>query len=613
MIHALVLAAGESRRMGMPKPLLRFGSQSRSCGDARPTKSGDTTFLERIIGVLRDSDVDGTTVVLGARADTIQASVDLSGVDVAVNEDYRQGQLSSLIKGLKSLPAGTEAILLCLVDHPFITTDVVNRLIGAFRETHRPIVLPVVNGRRGHPALFARSLFDELAHAPQDKGARHVVSANEDRILEVDVPDRGVLTSIDTPADYRSCFGEEPQVVAKEVMIELKEALQIVLDAARPLGNERVDMEDALNRILAEDIPADADMPPFDRATVDGYACRRADLGGRLTVIETIPAGTMPAEAVGPNQCAKIMTGAAVPQGADCVVMVEQTEAVSEGVIRFTGGQTGDNISRRATFVHAGQVILQKGSRLGPAQIAILAAVGHVQPLVAKRPKVAVIASGDELVAPAVAPGPSQIRNSNGPQLLSQLRLMGVTARDYGVVRDVESQIDSTLKAAMAENDVIIISGGVSMGDFDFVPAVLRRNNVQLRFEKVAVKPGKPTVFGQSQRGYCFGLPGNPVSTFVVFELMVKPFLYRLMGHDYSPVCVAMSLDEPVTRKDTDRQAWVPVRLTGPTDVRPVRYHGSGHILALCEADGLICMEISVARIEKGTPVNVRLLPRSGF
>jgi molybdopterin molybdotransferase len=396
-------------------------------------------------------------------------------------------------------------------------------------------------------------------------------------------------------------------------MIELNQALHIVLDAARPLGYERVDVSNALTRILAEDVGADADMPPFDQATVDGYACRRADLGGRLTVTETIPAGAAPTRAVRPGECAKIMTGAAIPEGADCVIMVEETDAIGENMVRFTAGQTCDNISHRASFIHAGQMILQKGSLLGPAHLAALASVGHVRPLVMKQPTVAVVASGDELVPSTVAPGLFQTRNSNSPQLLSQLQSMNVLTHDCGIVRDVESQIDSTLKDAMAESDVVLISGGVSVGDFDFVPAVLRRNGVRLRFEKVAIKPGKPTVFGQSKQAYCFGLPGNPVSAFVVFELLVKPFLYRLMGHDYSPLCVQMSLEEPVTRKDTERQAWIPVRLTGEKSVRPVQYHGSGHLLALCEADGLIRMEIGLGRIEKGAPVSVRVLARSGL
>jgi len=433
-------------------------------------------------------------------------------------------------------------------------------------------------------------------------------------------------------------------------MIELKDALQMVLVSAKPLGTERVELGDALGRVLAEDITADMDMPPFDKATMDGYACRRADLGSRLTVVETIPAGAVPARAVGPNQCAKIMTGAAVPQGADCVIMIEQTERVplncgeailasshpgathsgpeeqvqdalvtrskgkmpsppvGEDAIRFTGEDTPDNIFRRAMDITAGQVVLQKGGRVSPQHIAVLASVGCVQPLVAKRPRVGVVASGDELVAPAARPGPAQIRNSNGPQLIAQLAAMGLNAHDYGIVEDVASDIDAVLKSALAENDVVIVSGGVSVGDFDLVPEVLRQNKVRLLFEKIAVKPGKPTIFGLAERAYCFGLPGNPVSTFVVFELLVKPFLYRLMGLDYSPVHVQMCLDEAVARKDTERQSWIPVRITSEETVRPVKYHGSAHLSALCEAGGLVPMEIGVASIRQGTPVRVRLL-----
>ncbi|MCX5645159.1 MAG: molybdopterin molybdotransferase MoeA [Phycisphaerae bacterium] len=415
-------------------------------------------------------------------------------------------------------------------------------------------------------------------------------------------------------------------------MIGLKEALQIVLDWAKPLGTERVELRDALGRILAQDVASDMDMPPFDKATMDGYACRRADLGNSLTVVETIPAGAVPARAVGPNQCAKIMTGAAVPQGADCVIMIEQTKPVGwavptnshgcsqrmvgtahptpvgEDVVRFTGEQTPDNIFRKAMDIKAGQVVLQKSGRISPQHIAVLASVGCVQPLVAKRPRVGVVASGDELVAPAARPGPAQIRNSNGSQLTAQLAAMGLNARDYGIVKDVASDIDAVFKRALVENDVVIVSAGVSVGDFDLVPAVLRQNQVRLLFEKIAVKPGKPTVFGISERGYCFGLPGNPVSTFVVFELLVKSFLYKLMGHDYLPTHVQMRLDETITRRDTDRQSWNPVRITSEATVEPVQYYGSAHLSALCEAGGLVPMEIGVASIRQGTPVRVRLL-----
>lgn len=392
------------------------------------------------------------------------------------------------------------------------------------------------------------------------------------------------------------------------MMIELKEALQIVLDSARPLGCERVDLADALGRILAEDVASDTDMPPFDKALVDGFACRRADLGQELTVLETIPAGTMPTRTIGPGQCARIMTGAAVPMGADCVVMIEQTQTVAENGMRFTGGQTPDHISRKAQDVESGQIVLRKGECIRPPHVGVLASVGCVRPLAAVKPRVAVVAGGDELVEPAVRPGPSQIRNSNAAQLLAQLRGMGLAATDYGIMRDVADEIDRVLRTALAENDVVLISGGVSVGDFDLVPGVLRQNRVQLLFEKIAVQPGKPTVFGLAENAWCFGLPGNPVSTFVIFELLVKPFLCRVMGHDYAPTRIWMRLGAPIDRKNTDRQSWIPVRITSDHEVRPVEYHGSAHLQALCEADGLIALEIGVASLAQGMPVLVRLL-----
>lgn len=391
-------------------------------------------------------------------------------------------------------------------------------------------------------------------------------------------------------------------------MIELKEALQIVLNSARPLGSERVDLAEALGRVPAEDIASDIDMPPFDKATVDGFACRRADLGNDLAVIETIPAGATPTKTIGPGQCARIMTGAAVPRGSDCVVMIEQTQAVSENMVRFTGSQTADHISRKAQDIHSGQIVLRKGACIRPSHIAVLASVGCVRPPVAVRPRVAVLAGGDELVEPSAKPGPFQIRNSNSAQLIAQLQAMGITARDYGIMKDVAGEIDRVLRAALAENDIVLVSGGVSVGDFDLVPGILRQNKVRLLFDKIAVQPGKPTVFGLAEDAWCFGLPGNPVSTFVVFELLVKPFLYKLMGRDYSPKCVRMRLDETIRRKNTDRQSWIPVRITSDDTVRPVKYHGSGHVLALCEADGLISLEIGVASLPQGTPILVRLL-----
>jgi molybdenum cofactor cytidylyltransferase len=201
MIRAIVLAAGESRRMGMPKPLLLFDLT--------------TTFLEQIITVLRDTCVDGITVVLGAQAPKVRESADLSGVDIVVNEEYARGQLSSLIAGLRSVPPETEAIVLCLVDNPLITRETVNRVIQGFRETGKPIVVPLFQGRRGHPALFAGAMFEELLHAPAEEGARHVVRSHQDQVFEVDIPEPAVLARIDTPEDYLSHFGMPPRIIER--------------------------------------------------------------------------------------------------------------------------------------------------------------------------------------------------------------------------------------------------------------------------------------------------------------------------------------------------------------------------------------------------------------
>jgi molybdopterin molybdotransferase len=391
-------------------------------------------------------------------------------------------------------------------------------------------------------------------------------------------------------------------------MLPFDEALKIVLDSAHKLGSERVDIARAANRILAEDVESDMDMPPRDRSVFDGYACRREDLANELKIIETIRAGMPPKKTIGPNQCAKIMTGATVPKGANCVFMVEFAETPTAGTVRFTGEKTDDNIRPQGRDIKAGQVVLRCGTRIRPQDIAVLATVGHAEVLVARKPTIGIIATGDELVEPHSKPSPWRLRNSNSPQLAAQLESVGTAVTDYGIAKDRTDEIDQIFKKAAAENDVVLLSGGVSMGDFDLVPGILKKNNIELLFEKIALKPGKPTVFGISENLYCFGLPGNPVSTFAVFELLVKPFLYKLMGHDYAPPNVQMPVDESIRRKDTERRGWIPVAITDAGTLRKVEYHDSGHINALCGADGLVCMDVGVAEIPKGTIVQIRLI-----
>ena len=389
-------------------------------------------------------------------------------------------------------------------------------------------------------------------------------------------------------------------------MISYEEAYEIVTGSAWRLETERVGLDAALQRALAEDVPSDMDMPPFDKSAMDGFACRREDLPGPLEMIEEIPAGRRPKENVGAGQCAKIMTGAPVPEGADCVIMVEDTE--QEGTaVRFTGEKTRTNICYRGEDIREQQVMLRQGDWLAPQHIAVLASVGCAEPLVYRKARVGVIATGDELVEPHVKPSPSEIRTSNSPQLCAQVVQAGATATYYGIVADTEEATDAALKRALAENDVVLVSGGVSMGEYDYVPKVMAANGLDIRFDAIAMKPGKPTTFGVSERAICIGLPGNPVSTFIQFEVIVRPLLHKMMGRrDYHPRSFPMRLAEPLRRKRTGRAAWMPLRITEEQTLTPLEYHGSAHIHALCQADVIVLMPAGVGEIEKGTIVDAR-------
>jgi molybdopterin molybdotransferase len=427
-------------------------------------------------------------------------------------------------------------------------------------------------------------------------------------------------------------------------MLKFDEALQVVTSSARKLGTERVELGRASNRVLAEDVICDIDMPPFNKSAMDGFACRRADLTNELTVVETIPAGVMPKKKIGKNQCAKIMTGAVVPEGADCVIMVEHTEVVAHNRVWWHGLPARENTAKMAVplcniaakgeDVKKGDVVLRAGVLIKAQHIAVLASVGCTRPLVTIAPRVGIIATGDELVEPDRKPTACQIRNSNSFQLAAQVAGASAIPTHYGIAADTKERISAVLTKAMAENDVVIISGGVSVGDCDLVRDILKENGVKILFERVAVKPGRPTVFGikrltgedaasaekefQSAFGrsavrvykrntrFVFGLPGNPVSGFVMFELLVKPFLYRMMGHDFKPTSYRGQLERTIKRKNAERDFWLPVVTRYDGKVAQIDYHSSAHITALCEADGLLCVPAGVTEIKEGATVAVR-------
>jgi molybdopterin molybdotransferase len=379
-------------------------------------------------------------------------------------------------------------------------------------------------------------------------------------------------------------------------MLAVSEAQAIVLQHARPLSPEVVPLTPAaLGLVLAEDVVSDLDMPPHDKAMMDGYAVRSADLaGGRgvLHVVEEITAGRTPQRTVGPGEAARIMTGAPLPDGADAVVMVERTRLTDDQrvAIEDRPPAAGQNVLPRAREMRRGETVLAAGTVLRPAELGVLATVGRTSARVRPAPVTAVLATGDELVEAGQTPGPGQIRNSNGPMLAAQVSHAGGVPCSLGIARD---RVDD-LRALVAEGlraPVLILSGGVSAGKLDLVPGVLQELGVHAHFHKVEMKPGKPVFFGSRDEHLVFGLPGNPVSSLVCFELFVRPALRCLGGHaDAGPRLLSATLAEDYTYR-TDRPTYHPARLEAGErgwSVRAVPWFGSPDLRGLTRANAFV-------------------------
>jgi molybdopterin molybdotransferase len=351
------------------------------------------------------------------------------------------------------------------------------------------------------------------------------------------------------------------------------------------------------------------DMPPFNKSAVDGYACRQDDLGKDLKVLEVIAAGIVPSLSINPGECSKIMTGSMVPDGADTIFMIEDSEPGTEqGTIRFNGTNISANICYKAEDLKKGSMVLKAGTLLRPQEIAVLASAGIAKPVVYRQARIGIIATGDELIEPNDFPGPSEIRNSNAWQLLGQARRAGCIPTYYGIARDNENHTLSLIEKATAGNDIVLMTGGVSVGDFDFVPKVLLQAGFEILFRTLAVQPGKPSIFATRGQTRLFALPGNPVSSFVQFELMVRHLLTQMTGCITPAKAISLPLGFDFKRRRTDRKAFVPVHISEEGTAQSIDYHGSAHIHAYTHADGIITIEIGQKEIAKGSKVNVRLL-----
>ena len=412
-------------------------------------------------------------------------------------------------------------------------------------------------------------------------------------------------------------------------MIEVSEAVSLVEQAAAPLPPRRIPLLDACGRMLAAPVVSDVDSPPWDRAMMDGFAVRSSDfsVGGsemvELDVAVDLAAGDVTALEIARGACGRIMTGAPIPKGADAVVPVECAVDGTSGVhaggrvhLRDDRFRAGQHIARRGAAFRAGQEVLAVGMTLGSAEIGLAAEAGATHATALPRVRVAILSTGSELVPPDVVPHFGQIRNSNGPMIAAAVTLLGAEPIPLGIAADRPEAIRAAVAQGLAA-DVLLLSGGVSAGDLDLVPEILKQCGVVEIFHKVRLKPGKPVWFGRLEREHAsptlvFGLPGNPASSLVCFELFVRPAIAILSGRPRE----AWHLPRRRARltgsakASPDRAVYLPCRLTltgNGLEAEPLPWSGSSDLLGLAGAAGLIALPAGGARHEPGAEVDIVL------
>ena len=401
-------------------------------------------------------------------------------------------------------------------------------------------------------------------------------------------------------------------------MIPVEEAIRIVVEKAAPLASEEVALADSLGRVTAEDVAADSDLPPFDRAQMDGYAVRSEDLReapARLRVVGESAAGRGWRGTLEAGEAVRIMTGAPMPVGADSVQQVELTRETEDGrfvtVERAT--KAGQFYVPRASEIKAGERVLAAGFEINAATTAVLAAFGRARVRVGRRPRVAVLATGTELVKVEETPGADEIRDSNTYSLAAYARLAGAEVERLPLAGDDAGLLRREIETAAARSDVLVLSGGVSMGRYDFTKDALRALGAEVFFERVALRPGKPTVFARLRDTLVFGLPGNPVSVSVTFNLFARTALRAMQGlKDAAPTEERAVLARPA-KGAAERTSYLPARLSTDDEGRQLaevlKWGGSSDFVAFARATALVIVPAGVKTLDAGSVVRVVRLP----
>lgn len=403
-------------------------------------------------------------------------------------------------------------------------------------------------------------------------------------------------------------------------MVTVDEALDKILSHIQPLGFEKVSILDAMGRVIAEDIHAHRNIPPFDNSAMDGYALRMEDIQKaspdhpiRLEVIEDLPAGSISKKKVERGKAIRIMTGAPIPAGADTVLPVEETQKENGFVLIFKAVVLGENIRKSGEDVKKGDRVIFKGDTIRPAEVGMLASVGRSFIAVYQRPVVAILCTGDELVDVDGDLDEVKIISSNSYALTAQVKDCGAIPIQLGIARDRREEIEEKLRQGVRA-DVLLTSAGISVGDYDFVKDVMKNLGMEMVFWKVAMRPGQPLAFGKIGGKPVFGLPGNPVSSMISFEQFVRPSLLKMMGYHqlFRPV-VEATLKEEI-RKTAGRRYFI----RGAVSIEKNEYfvtttgeQGSGILRSMVRANGLIVIPEGQEMVRAGEKVNVQLLDRN--
>ncbi len=395
------------------------------------------------------------------------------------------------------------------------------------------------------------------------------------------------------------------------MLISIPDAINLIFQNLPSLSSEEINIEYALGRVLSEDIVSNIDMPPFDKSAVDGYAVKIKDTPGELPLVQTIQAGDIPKKPLGDGEAVFVMTGAPIPEGTEAVVMREHTKEAPNKVEILSKPKPGANIAYKGEDIKKGEVVIKKGRKISIATVSLLATLGVRRVMVSELPNVAMMVTGSELVEPGEKPiKGGYIYNANGYSLQAACKDIGIEPHYLGIVKDDLESIVNALKS-VEKSDIVLISGGVSMGEYDYVKEAVIKSGGEVVFHKVAIKPGKPFLFAKKGKQLIFGMPGNPVSVMVGFWKFIRPAIYKMQGAEEVFPLRIPAYFKGTYKKKSDRPHYISVKLSKEGEkffAAYIKSNGSADVPAFEKGDGMIEVPKDTTLLEDGERVEVMLL-----